>query len=141
MAHLESPLARPRAPRPASRLERESKSPQTEHLPLRVIMAANRWGCGCESLGDAGREIVHELKSRIQPKIGAPRIIIFDNFRQMKNNYSAHNRRISGPTIPRPGAGRRVLPVCGNARLAKRHALTAWQLPSRYLRSCTDYPH
>ena len=51
---------------------------QTELFPLRVIMGSNRWGLGCESLEDAGREIVHELKSGIQPKIGAPRIIIFE---------------------------------------------------------------
>ena len=40
-------------------------------------MAANRWGLGCESLEDAGRESQHAVKSRIQPKIAAPRIIIF----------------------------------------------------------------
>jgi hypothetical protein len=32
---------------------------------------------GLESLGDAGPEMLHELKSRIQPKIESPRIIIF----------------------------------------------------------------
>ena len=51
---------------------------QTELFPLRVIMAANRWGLGAESLEDAGRESQHAVKSRIQPKIGAPRIIIFE---------------------------------------------------------------
>ena len=40
-------------------------------------MAANRWRLGCESLEDAGPEMSHELKSRIQPKIGSPRIMIF----------------------------------------------------------------
>ena len=45
------------------------QSAQTELLPLRVIMAANRWGLGRESLGDAGRESQHAVKSRIQPKI------------------------------------------------------------------------
>ncbi len=51
---------------------------QTELFPLRVIMALNRWGLGRESLEDAGREMLHELKSRIQPKIGGPRIIVFE---------------------------------------------------------------
>ena len=71
-------------------------------------MALNRWGLGRESLGDAGREMLHELKSRIQPKIRSPRIIIFQK-----------SKTIVAPTIPRPGAGRRELPV-GNAGLAKR---------------------
>jgi hypothetical protein len=57
---------------------RKQQSAQTELFPLRVIMALNRWGLGAESLEDAGREMLHELKSGIQPKIGAPRIIIFE---------------------------------------------------------------
>jgi hypothetical protein len=57
---------------------RKQQSAQTELFPLRVIMAANRWRLGRESLEDAGPEMLHELKSRIQPKIGAPRIIIFE---------------------------------------------------------------
>jgi hypothetical protein len=57
---------------------RKQQSAQTELFPLRVIFALNRWGLGRESLEDAGAEIVHELKSGIQPKIGAPRIIIFE---------------------------------------------------------------
>ena len=56
----------------------EELCPQTELFPLRVIFVANRWGLGAESLEDAGAEMLHELKSRIQPKIGAPRIIIFE---------------------------------------------------------------
>ena len=43
---------------------------QTELCPLRVILGANRWGLGAESLEDAGAEIVQKLKSGIQPKIG-----------------------------------------------------------------------
>ena len=60
---------------------RKQQSAQTELFPLRVIMAANRWGLGCESLEDAGPEILHELKIRVQPKIGAPRIIIFQKLK------------------------------------------------------------
>ena len=41
-------------------------------------MGSNRWGLGAESLEDAGAEMLHELKSRIEPKIGARRIIIFE---------------------------------------------------------------
>ena len=47
---------------------RKQQSAQTELFPLRVIMAANRWGLGAESLEDAGAEMLHELKSGIQPK-------------------------------------------------------------------------
>jgi hypothetical protein len=42
---------------------------QTELFPLRVIMAANRWGLGCESLGDAGREMSYVLTfAEVLPK-------------------------------------------------------------------------
>jgi hypothetical protein len=42
-------------------------------------MALNRWGLGRESLGDAGRESQHAVKSRIQPKIEIRWKIIFEN--------------------------------------------------------------
>jgi hypothetical protein len=44
---------------------------------IAVIMDANRWRLGRESLEDAGPEMSHELKSRIQPEIEFPRIMIF----------------------------------------------------------------
>ena len=46
-----------------------SEEAKTELLPLRVIMAMNRWRLGCESLGDAGREMSYVLTSaEVLPK-------------------------------------------------------------------------
>ena len=48
---------------------RKQQSAQTELFPLRVIMGSNRWGLGCESLGDAGREMSYVLTSaEVLPK-------------------------------------------------------------------------
>ena len=65
-------------------------APKCELLPLRVIFAANRWGLGRESLEDAGPEMSHQLKSRIQSKIGSPRIIIFQKSKTI----------VAPPTLP-----------------------------------------
>jgi hypothetical protein len=54
-------------------------SAQTELFPLRVIMAANRWRLGCESLEDAGPESQHAVESRLKPKIEICWKMIFEN--------------------------------------------------------------